>query len=303
MPTSWATCSTPSGTCARSSWSWILTGRQIWCDDIRTDADRDLRRARGGRAGCGAARPGAAGSATIRTAWRWGDAHVARMTHPVFGGPAAARPAVRHRGRRAAATASRSTSGTSIRATSGGRSPAPMRATYRAIYDLADLDASRFVTATGQSGNPLSRHYRDLTTLWATGGSVPIERDRASYRQGADRDACVCSPPASRPRRARGLRPLVAWALSSRPERAGRSGSRFGLSKFVNNLWIKEIFPLSVVAFWHARSDPACLVSGIARRRGFRDASVGCRQIRQDSVYNSHSGADLNLRPIGGIFL
>ena len=39
--------------------------------------------------------------------------------------------------------------------------------------------------ATGQSGNPLSRHYRDLTTLWATGGSVPIERDRASYRQGA----------------------------------------------------------------------------------------------------------------------
>ena len=28
---------------------------------------------------------------------------------------------------------------------------------YRGLYDLADLDRSRFVARTGQSGNPLSR--------------------------------------------------------------------------------------------------------------------------------------------------
>ena len=55
-------------------------------------------------------------------------------------------------------------------------------ATYRAIYQLTDLDQSRFVTASGQSGNPLSHHYADLTELWASGRSVPIGRDGASYR-------------------------------------------------------------------------------------------------------------------------
>ena len=44
----------------------------------------------------------------------------------------------------------------------------------RAVYDLSDLDRSLFVIATGQSGNPLSRNYRDLTPLWAEGRYVQI---------------------------------------------------------------------------------------------------------------------------------
>lgn len=39
-------------------------------------------------------------------------------------------------------------------------------ASMRAIFDLADLDDSRFMLAGGQSGNPLSRHYRDLLPRW-----------------------------------------------------------------------------------------------------------------------------------------
>jgi hypothetical protein len=31
----------------------------------------------------------------------------------------------------------------------------------------------------------LSRHYRDLTSMWAAGRSVPIRRDGASYRHDA----------------------------------------------------------------------------------------------------------------------
>lgn len=50
---------------------------------------------------------------------------------------------------------------------------------YRAIYDLSDLDASRFVVAPGESGNPLSPHWGDFVPLWASGHDVPIVADPA----------------------------------------------------------------------------------------------------------------------------
>jgi penicillin amidase len=45
---------------------------------------------------------------------------------------------------------------------------------YRGAYDLADLDNSRFIIATGQSGHPLSRHYRDLAPGWGAGGHLRL---------------------------------------------------------------------------------------------------------------------------------
>jgi penicillin amidase len=47
-------------------------------------------------------------------------------------------------------------------------------ASLRALFDLADLDRSRFVIAGGQSGNPLSSHYADLTRLWRDGRSLTM---------------------------------------------------------------------------------------------------------------------------------
>jgi penicillin amidase len=58
---------------------------------------------------------------------------------------------------------------------------------YRAIYDLSDLDASRFVVAPGQSGNPLSRHWGDFVSLWANGHDVPIIADPAKLGPGSQR--------------------------------------------------------------------------------------------------------------------
>jgi penicillin amidase len=49
----------------------------------------------------------------------------------------------------------------------------------RAIYDLGDPDASLFIMPGGQSGNPLSAHYRDLAPLWARGEYLPMITDRA----------------------------------------------------------------------------------------------------------------------------
>ena len=44
----------------------------------------------------------------------------------------------------------------------------------RAVIDLGDPDAGRWSLAGGQSGNPCSRHYRDLFDVWLHGDGVPI---------------------------------------------------------------------------------------------------------------------------------
>jgi penicillin amidase len=43
------------------------------------------------------------------------------------------------------------------------------------IVDLADMDASRFIIAPGQSGNVLSPHYRDLLETWRDHGYVRLD--------------------------------------------------------------------------------------------------------------------------------
>jgi penicillin amidase len=50
------------------------------------------------------------------------------------------------------------------------------------LVDLADPEASLFVAATGQSGHPLSPHWRDLTALWAQGMYAPMRRDSGPGR-------------------------------------------------------------------------------------------------------------------------
>jgi penicillin amidase len=65
---------------------------------------------------------------------------------------------------------------------------APFRQTegpgYRSIVDLADPDGSRFIHSTGQSGNPLSAHYRDFLPRWLSNDGVPMTMDREDYARG-----------------------------------------------------------------------------------------------------------------------
>lgn len=64
---------------------------------------------------------------------------------------------------------------------------------YRAVYDLADLDASLFVVAPGQSGHPLSAHWADLAPIWASGRHLRLARTRAEL--GSDADVLRLTPP------------------------------------------------------------------------------------------------------------
>jgi penicillin G amidase len=59
---------------------------------------------------------------------------------------------------------------------------------YRVVYDLSDLDASRYMTSTGQSGNPFSPDFDHLATAWAEGGSIAIMTNRESIKASSQMD-------------------------------------------------------------------------------------------------------------------
>ena len=51
-------------------------------------------------------------------------------------------------------------------------------ASFRAIYDLADLERSLYIQTTGQSGNPFSPFYRSFARRWAEGKYIEIPTKR-----------------------------------------------------------------------------------------------------------------------------
>ncbi|MDQ6682551.1 MAG: penicillin acylase family protein [Chloroflexota bacterium] len=64
----------------------------------------------------------------------------------------------------------------------------------RVVMVPADPEASRFVLAGGQSGNPFSPHYADLLAWWQRGDGVPIAWSEEAVRI-ATRERLVLTPP------------------------------------------------------------------------------------------------------------
>ena len=166
-----------------------LTEGPAWCDDIRTAA----------RETC-ADRTSQALEAALdyledRFEWpldqlRWGEAHVARFPHPIL-----SRVPLLDR---LFGYGVETDGGNDTLNKAGARAYGPPETLfedvhgpgYRAVYDLADLDRSRFMIATGQSGNPLSPFYGNLATRWRDGfyvildGQGTAERDRLKLIPG-----------------------------------------------------------------------------------------------------------------------
>ncbi len=157
-------------------------GASVWCDVIQSAAVET----------CGEIARQALDEALLRLSekygtsmesWRWGDAHQATHDHAVLGTVPILRYFVNIR---------QSTSGgdtTLMRGVTGGQEPEPFLnvhgAGYRGVYDFADPDSSVFITATGQSGHPLSRHYDDLGELWRRGEYIPMSLDPELARAAA----------------------------------------------------------------------------------------------------------------------
>ncbi|CBS90864.1 penicillin acylase family protein [Azospirillum lipoferum] len=156
----------------------VIHDRPEWCDDVTTPqkescADmigRSLETAVAALAERHGSNP---------KSWRWGDDHKADLSHrmlsrlPLIGGMADV--SVETDGD--FFTVNRGS--TTIRSATN-----PFRhvhgAGFRAVYDLADLDNSRFVIATGQSGNIWSRHWGDLVEMWRDGGALRLAGDRGT---------------------------------------------------------------------------------------------------------------------------
>ncbi|HVL75338.1 MAG TPA: penicillin acylase family protein [Noviherbaspirillum sp.] len=58
-------------------------------------------------------------------------------------------------------------------------------ASLRALYDLSNLEDSRFIHSTGQSGNVLSPLYRNFTQRWANVEFVRMRTERTAVEQGS----------------------------------------------------------------------------------------------------------------------
>lgn len=65
--------------------------------------------------------------------------------------------------------------------------PAAVRGhpSMRMIVDMSDLDASRAVIPTGQSGHPYHRHYDDMIPLWQDGEYHPMRFSREVVEEAA----------------------------------------------------------------------------------------------------------------------
>lgn len=107
--------------------------------------------------------------------WRWGDEHQAIFAHPVMRHLPVLGPF---------STIKVPTDGGDSTINRGTFAPGGFEhvhgAGLRVIYDLSDLSKTRFIMPTGQSGNILSRHYNDLTPLWAENRGVGLSKNPTS---------------------------------------------------------------------------------------------------------------------------
>jgi len=160
-----------------------LTEKTAWCDDTTTEqietCDQILELSLNRALDDLAIRYG-----DDSTAWRWGEAHRARFSHPLFGQVPVARDlsdiAVESDG--GAYTVNRGQNWTASESDPFTNRHGPV---YRAVYDLSRLDESRFIQPTGQSGNLLSSNYADFVERWRDGKYIRISSARAEALDNA----------------------------------------------------------------------------------------------------------------------
>ncbi|REF02003.1 penicillin acylase family protein [Cupriavidus plantarum] len=167
-----------------------------WCDSTQT-AERETCAATIGLAWTRAIADLDARYGTDTAKWNWGHAHTARAEHKPFGKVPYLSSLFNVRVPTGGDTYTIDVGRHSLR-----DEQAPFESTHaaslRAIYDLSDLPASRFMSSTGQSGNALSPHYRDWTDKWAAVQSIVIG-GRARPPGGEAFETLVLRPKGAQP--------------------------------------------------------------------------------------------------------
>ncbi len=156
----------------------VLREDRAWCDDVTTPEEESCE-SLAQRGFISAMDKLAARYGADPAAWRWGEAHVAPLANRVLSRvPLLSELAD-------AAIATPGDDSTVNRGSTTIRDPQDPFAhvhgpSLRALYDLADLERSRFMIAGGQSGNVVSRHYADLTRRWRDVEYLTLPRQPAA---------------------------------------------------------------------------------------------------------------------------
>jgi penicillin amidase len=113
--------------------------------------------------------------------WRWGDIHRARFVHTLGRMPGLEPLFV------AAELALGGDEQTVNNAGFEGDGPFDVYVvpSWRAVYDLSNLDDSKGILPTGQSGNPASSHWNDQADMWVAGALRPLPFTRAAVEAAA----------------------------------------------------------------------------------------------------------------------
>lgn len=167
-------------------------GQARWCDDRRTPAAETCSLV-SSRALTAALAYLEQRFGADRSRWTWGEAHQAVAENRLLG-------AVPGIAGFANLSAPRGGDGSSVNVASywvdedDSAFESVWGPGYRALYDLSNLDASRAVINTGESGHVLSAYYRDLHPLWARGAYVSLTMERSAIERGGV-GTIVLTPP------------------------------------------------------------------------------------------------------------
>jgi penicillin amidase len=153
----------------------LIGGDADWCDDITTDAVETCPQILGAALDRAMARGVERFGPDIAN-WTWGSAHQAVFDHLVFTGSGLPLLEDWFTVRQPVGGDS-STVNVAVYSVRAGSFDVFHGPSLRAVYDLSDLESSRFMHAPGQSGHPWSDHYRDLAPMWAAGESFEMRTD------------------------------------------------------------------------------------------------------------------------------
>ncbi|MHA1599936.1 MAG: penicillin acylase family protein, partial [Alphaproteobacteria bacterium] len=160
----------------------VLSESPAWCNDVTTGPAED----------CQTQLIDALESALTKLALRfpktigqlrWGDAHRVKFKHPFLSRIPVLGSFFAYSVESDGGSYTINRGGVSFAGTSSNLFEDVHGPGYRAVYDLADLDNSRFMIATGQSGNPLSSLYGNLATRWRDGDYLKLVGDTTATTQ------------------------------------------------------------------------------------------------------------------------
>ncbi len=116
--------------------------------------------------------------------WRWGQAHMALAEHRPFGKVAPLAKLfdiyVPSAGDAFTINAGRPSFRNEVEPFTNRHA-----AGLRALYDLSDLENSKFIHSTGQSGNLLSPLYSNFTQRWSKVAYLPMQTKRENVETGS----------------------------------------------------------------------------------------------------------------------